>query len=153
MKIGVLSDTHGNLNAIKGVLPQLEKCDLVVHLGDHFYDMDDFSVNLTNKLYTVYGNCDGGGEDLILEKENTKILVCHGDKYRVKAGLTRLYLRALEIGAKLVLYGHTHIANVTTENGITFVNPGALAHMGKKSFCQIDLNDGVIDAQIIKIEE
>ena len=153
MKIAVLSDSHGNVNAIKGVLPQLEKCDLVVHLGDHFYDMDDFSSKLGNKLYTVYGNCDGGGEDLILDKENIKILVCHGDKYRVKAGLTRLYLRALEIGAKLVLYGHTHIANVTLENGITFINPGALAYMGKKSYCLIELNDGVIDAQIIEIEK
>ena len=151
MKIGVLSDTHGNLNAIESIMPVLEKCDLVLHLGDHFYDMDGFSTKLNGKLYTVYGNCDGGGEDLVLERENTKILVCHGDKYGVKMGLTRIYLRALEIGAKLVFYGHTHRANVTFENGITIINPGAMTHFGDKSYAIVDLNDGVIEAKIIKV--
>ena len=151
MIIGLLSDTHGNKKAIESIMPALEKCDLVVHLGDHFYDMDGFKERLNGKLYTVYGNCDGGGEDLVIERENAKILICHGDKYGVKMGLTRIYLRALEIGAKLVFYGHTHRANVTFENGITIINPGAMTHFGDKSYALVNLNDGVVDAKIIKV--
>lgn len=148
MKISVLSDTHGNKKAIEKILPEIEKSDLIVHLGDHFYDMDKFAPLIGEKLITVYGNCDGGGEDKIIERENIKILICHGDKYRVKAGLTRIYLRAKEIGASLVLYGHTHNARVDFEDGVTLVNPGSMTHFGRKSYCQIELIDGVINAEI-----
>ena len=148
MKISVLSDTHGNKKAIEKILPEIEKSDLIVHLGDHFYDMDKFAPLIGEKLITVYGNCDGGGEDKIIERENIKILICHGDKYRVKAGLTRIYLRAKEIGASLVLYGHTHNARVDFEDGVTLVNPGSMTHFGRKSYCQIELIDGVINAKI-----
>ena len=61
MKLVVLSDTHGNINAIKGIETLFDSADKVIHLGDHFYDMDKFAPKIKDKLITVYGNCDGGG--------------------------------------------------------------------------------------------
>lgn len=153
MKIALLSDTHGNKKFIEKILPRLMRADLVIHLGDHFYDMDKFIPQLGDKLVTVYGNCDGGGEDKILVKEGVKILVCHGDKYRVKLGLTRIYLKALEIGAKLVLYGHTHVAKIDYEQDVTLINPGSMTHFGRKSYCEIQIDDGVINAQIVDVDK
>ena len=67
MRIGVLSDTHGNKKAIEEIMPALKKMDKVIHLGDHFYDMDFVKGELGDKLVTVYGNCDGGGDEKILD--------------------------------------------------------------------------------------
>lgn len=152
MIITVISDSHGNIETIKKLLPTFQKSQMVVHLGDHFYDMDSFKGILSDKLITVYGNCDGGGEDVVINKEGIKILICHGDKYHVKTGLYRLYLRAKEVGATLVLYGHTHIPKIDFQDGVTLINPGALSKFGNKTYCQISLTDGVINPTIYNLE-
>lgn len=151
MIIVALSDTHGNVNAIKKIMPVLKNADLTVHLGDHFYDVDFLKGTLKTDPVTVYGNCDGGGDDLVLNLENTVVLLTHGDKYGVKSSLTRLYLRAKELGAKLVLYGHTHQPKIENFDGITFVNGGCMtAFCETPTYAKIEINDGIIDAKIIK---
>ena len=151
MIITALTDTHGNIKAIKNILPVLKSADLTVHLGDHFYDADFLKGLLKSDPVTVYGNCDGGGEDQVLRLENTVILLTHGDRYGVKSSLTRLYLRAKELGAKLVLYGHTHVAKIENFDGITFVNPGCMTSFcDTPTYAKIEINDGLIKAEIIK---
>ena len=153
MKLVVLSDTHGNLKAINGIMPLFDSADKVIHLGDHFYDMDSFAPNLNGKLITVYGNCDGGGEDKIITLEGVKILICHGDKYHVKLGLTRLFLKAKEIGANLVLYGHTHHAKIDYHENVILLNPGCMTRFSKNSCAVIGINDGVINPSILELEK
>lgn len=151
MIITAISDTHGNLSAIEKLLPVLKSADLTLHLGDHFYDLDGVKDKLSKRPVTVYGNCDGGGDDEILRLENTVILLTHGDRYGVKSSLTRLYLRAKELGAKLVIYGHTHIAKIDNFDGITFVNPGCMtAFCNQPTYAKIEVKDGLIKAEIIK---
>jgi putative phosphoesterase len=153
VKLVILSDTHGNINAIKGIENLFDGADKVIHLGDHFYDMDKFAPNLKDKLITVYGNCDGGGEDKILTLGGAKILICHGDKYHVKLGLTRIFLKAKEIGATLVLYGHTHHARIDYHDNVTLVNPGCMTRFSKKSYAVIEINDGIINPSILELEK
>ena len=153
MFITALSDTHGNKLAVKSIEKQLNQSCLVLHLGDHFCDVDFLKPTLQDKLITVYGNCDGGGEDKIIEKENIKILITHGDRHGVKMGLTRLYLRAQEIGARLVFYGHTHVPRIDVVDGITFVNPGCMTgYSSSKTYAQVELTDGIVKAKIIEID-
>lgn len=152
MIITAISDTHGNSLAVKSIENALKKSDLVLHLGDHFNDIDFLISTLGDKLITVHGNCDGGGEDKIIERENIKILITHGDKHGVKMGLTRLYLRAQEIGSRLVFYGHTHIPRIDVVDGITFVNPGCMTGYSKeKSYAIVEANDGIIKGKIINL--
>ena len=152
MRLVVLSDTHGNTRAINGIQHLFDSADKVIHLGDHFYDMDSFAPSLKDKLITVYGNCDGGGEDKIITLDNVKILICHGDKYHVKLGLTRIFLKAKEIGANLVLFGHTHRAKIDYSEGITLLNPGSMTRFGKNSYAIIDIDDGVITPNLVEIK-
>ena len=42
MKIGIISDTHGDMRSIEKAIPYLEKCDLIIHAGDYIDDADQF---------------------------------------------------------------------------------------------------------------
>ncbi|MEG0145820.1 MAG: metallophosphoesterase family protein, partial [Clostridia bacterium] len=50
----------------------------------------------------------------------------HGNTYRVKQGLLMLAYGAREVGADIVLYGHTHIPSVDRDGPLLLINPGAL---------------------------
>ena len=54
------------------------------------------------------------------------MLAVHGHRFDVKWGLDQLSYYAEERGAKVVLYGHTHIAAAEFVGPVLMVNPGAL---------------------------
>lgn len=60
-----------------------------------------------------------------MELFQRKVLLTHGDLYRVKYGYDRLIYRALEVHAELCFFGHTHRADMFVSDGIVFLNPGA----------------------------
>lgn len=145
--IAVISDTHGNLNAIDKILPILESCDMVFHLGDGASDMRAYKSILEDKLVCVNGNCDFSSQDKwkLVEVEGKRLLLTHGDVFGVKGSLTRLKLFAEEKGANAVFYGHTHVAYKEEVDGILFVNPGSLARMCiDKSFAFVTIVNGKI---------
>ena len=145
----ILSDTHHNFSALEKLLPKMEENDYVFHLGDNESDIMQYRKELGSKIYSVAGNCDGGGEDLVLEVEGLKILLTHGDRYGVKNSLYKLLLRAKEIGANLVFYGHTHISMIEKIDGITFINPGCTTNYIENSYCYAVLHQGKITAKIV----
>ena len=128
--IVVLSDTHGNKKAIGKISDIILESDYVFHLGDFYDDFVDYAYALKDKAFQVYGNCDyisgGAGAEKIVEIEGVKILATHGHLYGVKQSREKLIGRAEEVGATLVFYGHTHVAEIYEKNGITLVNPGCL---------------------------
>ena len=146
-----MSDTHGNANDIKKLLPIMEESDYVIHLGDYMSDTRYFSENIYEKLYAVKGNCDGGGDDLVIEIENKKILLTHGDRYGVKQGNLKLLLKAKEIGADAVFYGHTHVPLIEEVENITFINPGTLSNYSEKTYCYAVIFNGKIIAKIVNV--
>ena len=150
-KIIVVSDTHHNFSAIEKLLPKMLENDFVFHLGDNDSDMNYYRKEIGEKIYSVKGNCDGGGEDLILEIESVKILLTHGDKYGVKSSKFNLLLRAKELGANLVCYGHTHISEIEKIDGITFINPGCMNGFISKTYCYLVVDKGKIVAKIVEI--
>ena len=69
--------------------------------------------------------------------------------YGVKQSREKLIGRAEEVGATLVFYGHTHVAEIYEKNGITLVNPGCLyEYSPQKSFAYVVINNGRITAVI-----
>lgn len=147
----ILSDTHGNAEGIKKLLPIMEENDYVIHLGDYITDARYFTEKVYEKLYAVKGNCDGGGEDLVVEIEDKKILLTHGDRYGVKQGNLKLLYKAKELGADAVFYGHTHSALVEEVDGITIVNPGTLSKYSDKTYCYAVVSNGKIIAKIVNV--
>ena len=149
-KLGVMTDSHRNLTMIRLALKEMSGCDYIVHCGDHDSDVKEEDVKPA-RLMNVPGNCDPGSfnaPERIVTLDGIKILITHGDAYGVKFSLTRLYLRALEAEAKLVLYGHSHCQKIDERDGITFLNAGAL----KNGACAlVTLDDGMVSCRLMQL--
>lgn len=145
----IVSDTHGHTAPLEKLRGVMNESDYVVHLGDHASDMRPFERELYKKLYVVKGNCDGGGNDEIIEVDGYKILLTHGDGYGVKSSLYKLLLKAKELKANAVFYGHTHIARIEEIDGIVFINPGNMRDFIDKTYCYAVLHDGKLTAKIV----
>ena len=145
MKIGIISDTHDQIDNIKKAVKKFkrEKVVLVYHLGD-------FCSPFTLKLYenlqcsvkAVFGNNDGDIFKLLAWKphnmeffdrfyvdefEGKKIAITHGDPYE----------RVLTLFERdkydLLLYGHTHIAEIKKNDRTLLINPGCLIEKFKEN--------------------
>lgn len=150
----VFSDTHGKRSAIGRLSHLFGENDFLVHLGDGAADMRDTRVQYPEKCVVLRGNCDMGGlgeEERVLEVEGVKILCCHGHKYGVKSSLTRLWLRAKELGCTVALYGHTHRAAVDEQEGVLCVNPGALGAYLEPSYCYLVVSGKKAVATIVPL--
>ena len=147
----VLSDTHGNLDAVRQIADVLSAADVIVHLGDGGGEAAYLMREYGEKVVSVTGNCDAFGvqEESTFEVDGVRFFACHGHKYGVKSDLLRLQLRAAELGAQVALYGHTHDATCSRENGAYLVNPGTLLRYAAiKSFAYIVCHGGKVTVTI-----
>lgn len=149
-KIVVISDTHRNKQALANLADIMFESDYVFHLGDCYDDFTDYAYALKEKAFQVHGNCDFGSDtEIVTEIEGHKILATHGHEYGVKQTRDKLYRRAKELGCDLVFYGHTHVAEIETVKGITFINPGCMTpYSPVKSFAYIVINGEKVTAII-----
>lgn len=145
----VLSDTHGNISAMEKLLPIMSESDYVFHLGDYDRDVFAFKRELGDKIYSVKGNCDGGGEEIIVEIDGVKVMLTHGDRYGVKTSLYKLLLKAKELGVNAVFYGHTHEPRIDEIDSVTLINPGCATRYGEKTYCFVAIYDGKLTAKIV----
>ena len=157
MLIAVISDSHGNKDSINKIKKKISNADVLLFLGDGENDLAEITNDFTGEVFAVRGNCDITGkypEEQILEIQGKKIFICHGHRYNVKYGYNSIYYRGKEIGADIVLFGHSHIPIIEEYNGIILMNPGSISHgMGRlnKTLGYIDLIDD--KAPIIYIKE
>jgi putative phosphoesterase len=151
----VISDSHGReykltdiLDAL-GALSPRERVDEVIFLGDGAAGMiERAQTEGVEKLLAVLGNCDGGtvidkDGDIVPEERietvcGKRIFMIHGHTYGVKGGIGRAVKRATELGADVLMLGHTHMPIATylppgdesfgfeIPKGLYVFNPGAL---------------------------
>jgi putative phosphoesterase len=129
MKILVTSDTHENYPLLFQACESVAPFDVLIHLGDGSDDANLVAHALGIEVISVAGNCDTGSHtprERIWECGNQRFLLTHGDRYGVKKGIQKLERRGIEAGAHAVLYGHSHLAAITSLGGVLFVNPGTL---------------------------
>ncbi|HOI12629.1 MAG TPA: metallophosphoesterase [Methanoculleus sp.] len=138
MRIGILSDTHDNLEMVDAAVEQLnrERVDLVLHAGDY---VSPFVVprlaNLQSPMIGVLGNNDGDHR-LLSERfaEHDRLSLRGGFAAVTAGGMTigllhgddRELLQAL-IARKafdVVVHGHTHQSVVRVLGSTLVVNPG-----------------------------
>ncbi|MDP4144603.1 MAG: metallophosphoesterase [Bacillota bacterium] len=153
MRIGVLSDTHRQHYMIRKAMEYLSDVDLLIHLGDNVQDVEEISTYYKGEVIAVRGNCDFNvyeSFDRVESIGGKKFFITHGHNYNVKKDLTELKYKAIEVGADIALFGHTHISQIAFEEGIWFVNPGStsLSRNENNSFATIDINEGKIEAHI-----
>ena len=99
----------------------------------------------------VAGNCDFFSRDareIEVKIEGVRMLLTHGDKYGVKAGLSKLSYRAEERGCALALFGHTHVPFAGHVGGCLLVNPGALQD-GR--FAELEVENGKAVPRLLRL--
>ena len=157
MKMIILSDTHHDVVAIEKILPIINSCDCLVHLGDCNDDIKRLGEKIKVKeIIKVKGNCDFlelvNPTEVIREIDGVKILFTHGHRFRVKDDLLELMLYAQEHECKYVFYGHTHEPKTDERYGINFINPGTLSSTSNwygQSYCVVEIENGKIFSNII----
>ena len=150
----IFSDTHGAILPSR-LLSLAEECDQIIFLGDGISGLG--SLLCKSNLHAVAGNCDrvlpSFKREEVLEIAGARILITHGDRYRVKQDLTALYLRACELNCKAALYGHTHASNLETHNGVLLLCPGSPCYpVGPApTYAYMSIKDGEIIANIVPL--
>lgn len=128
MKILVVSDTHGNIEALIHNT-QSEEFDMLFYLGDYIEDGIEISKRLNIDYKMVRGNGDrknqNFNDDEIFDIEGKKIFLTHGHKYNVNFGIQNLFYKGKEIEADYIFFGHTHIPILEKIDDIIIMNPGS----------------------------
>jgi len=128
VRIIVISDTHRHQVDLIDRMIEIEKPDLILHLGDNVEDGEKISKIFGIETIIVKGNGDFNSDylyDRILEVEGKRIFMTHGHRYNVKKSHMSLYYKGLKTDADIVLYGHTHVPINVKEEGIIIMNPGS----------------------------
>ncbi|MBO5285336.1 MAG: metallophosphoesterase [Clostridia bacterium] len=146
----VFSDTHGNIRALKKLDEIFKETDYIFHLGDYSADFIEIKNKYPQKCFSVPGNCDLRSGDGFIIIDGVKIFYTHGHDYGVKQSLTKLYFKAKEVGANVVLYGHTHMADVTVTDNIKFINPGAMRY-GTCTYAYLVIAGGKCYEKIVEL--
>ena len=154
MLVGIISDTHMQNKFIRDGVNKLKECDVIIHLGDNIGDVEEIEKHYDGRIISVKGNCDYCKDEVSERVElidNKKFFITHGHNYNVKNTLINLKYKAEEVKADVVLFGHTHIANVLFEAGIWYINPGSagMSRTGKNSVALIKICHEKILPEII----
>ena len=147
MEILVFSDSHGKWEGMREAMQrQVRRVSKVFFLGDGLRDLDELGLDAAS-LHAVRGNCDWFADALapietLVEIEGHTVLATHGHAFGVKGGLGALIRRAAEVGADIVLFGHTHAPFLETvpagsmvgerclERPMYLFNPGSIGYDG-----------------------
>lgn len=129
MKIGLISDTHDNMTAIKKAVKFFneQNVDSVIHAGDIIapFAADEFN-KLNSNFIGVFGNNDGEVQGLTnvlkgrIHKppketilDGKKIIIVHDIKMLPK-----------NMDADIVVYGHLHKQKIEKIGNALYINPG-----------------------------
>lgn len=150
MRIGVISDTHGQLPA--GALAVLEEVSLIIHAGD----LDTAEVldqlRRIGPTVAVRGNMDRGPWARGLPLADT---IDVGDRrLHIRHILADLDLDPAAAGVHLVVSGHTHRFEEIRKNGVVYLNPGSarLPRAGSPaSMAVVTVGGGRLDIQRVDL--
>jgi putative phosphoesterase len=165
MLVGLMSDTHDYLPMVEKAIKRFneEGVELVLHAGDYVapFVIPKFK-ELKAKLIGVFGNNDGDRE--LLKKrfsENPK-LEMRGNFAEIKLGDMKIallhgheeeLLKALIESEKfnVVVYGHTHKAEIYKSGKTMVINPGEVCgYLSGKSTIAL-LNIEKLEAKIVNL--
>lgn len=162
MRIGIVSDTHGNRRIVTRALAELRERDIttVLHCGD-IDDPETVELFRGFTMHFVFGNCDIDKGPLraamadigailhehfgSIELEGVKLAFTHGDNTTL--------MRDVERSAcyDFLFYGHTHQAEEHQSGPTRIINPGALHRARPKTFVVLDLSSREVES--VRVQE
>jgi putative phosphoesterase len=126
MKIGIISDTHGNIGLLESTadwLIQRQKIAVLYHLGDDYDDVKCLGDRFI-EIVQVPGLYDNRYKDgslpakLFEQVQGLTILITHSyEKDATKEDLRR---------SDIIVSGHTHKEEIRLLDGRLYINPGHL---------------------------
>jgi len=160
--IGLISDTHipSRAKSIpKEVFATFETVDFIIHAGD----LVDLSVidelEQIAPVLAVHGNMDAPEVSSVLPKINSlkifdrKIGVVHDPN--TLDGMIKMREITKENGFDVLVYGHTHNANIKWEDKTLYINPGSPTNpsslLNKPSVALLKITKEEITPKIIHI--
>ncbi len=154
MLVGLISDTHDNLPAVEKAVKFLNesKVGLVLHAGDYcspfviakfkalncrligVFGNNDGDHAFLRKRFAETGNCEVRGRFALVEVEDFKIALLHGDEPELLDALVNCG------GFDAVVHGHSHIVVNKAKSKTMLVNPGEVCGYlyGKSSIALLD---------------
>jgi uncharacterized protein len=150
MRVGIISDTHGQVDFTRPAVRMFESLDV-----DRVFHCGDIGSSEVVELFArwptdfVFGNCDTEQRALRSAIERAG-KVCHGEfadleLEGVRIALLHSHDRRLfsaSIGSArygVICYGHTHVAAVEQRGDTLLVNPGAIYRANPHSVAVLDL--------------
>jgi putative phosphoesterase len=119
--VGIISDTHGLLR--DSAVQALKGCSLIIHAGDVGTEDVLEQLRSIGEVIAVRGNTDTGRLAAVLpDSETVEIgdVVLH-----VLHDLLRLDQEPIASGFAAVISGHTHEPEISSKNGVYYLNPGS----------------------------
>lgn len=152
MKVGVISDTHGVLN--RHVLKALKGVQHILHAGD--IDAPDVLAVLARiaPVTAVRGNMDHGhwAQQLPI----ADLVNFNGVNIYILHSLAALDLDPVAAGIQVIISGHTHQAEMKTDKGVLFFNPGSASYArydGGLSVGRLEINADGVYPRIIRFDD
>ncbi len=160
--IGLISDTHIPSRATclpKEVFTSFENVDYIIHAGDLVELKVIDELEQIAPVLAVRGNMDGPETQDILPTLNSlkifdrKIGVIHDPN--TMSGMEKMRELVKENGFDVLVYGHTHNANIKWEEKILYINPGSPTNpsslLNKPSVAILKITKDSITPEIIHI--
>jgi len=161
--VGLIADTHVPARARcipKMVFKIFENADFIVHAGDLVRLSVIDELEQLAPVLAVHGNMDGPDVSGALPKINS--LKIYGWKIGVMHDPNTLFGRgkmreiAKQNGFNVLVYGHTHNANVKWEGTTLYINPGSPTNpmssfINKPSVALLKITKEAITPEIIQI--
>jgi putative phosphoesterase len=168
LKIAIVSDTHEEL--APEIIDIIADCELAMHAGDiGSSSVLESMKTKTGHIIAVAGNNDkpylwdfkdwnlvkGLPGQLELHMPGGKISIEHGHRHDMYKPAHE-DLRAAHKESRLVVYGHTHIQVIDTEEECHVINPGAAGYTRNKggpSCVILTINQDNWDYDVLKFED
>ncbi|MEW6104118.1 MAG: phosphodiesterase [bacterium] len=139
MKIGVISDTHGNLYSWNKAYEGFLDCDVIIHCGDILapgpknpipdgYNpplLADKINALSVPFLIAKGNCDSDVDSILLNPPILPFVFLQDGKKRIIASHGHLPIDPSQFKADIFITGHTHIPSLEEKGEIIYLNPGS----------------------------
>jgi len=158
MKIGIMSDSHDNVTAVRKAVALFEHegVDAIIHAGDFVAPFSAKALLEANTdIWAVFGNCDG-------EKEGLRNVIPHIEPppFTTRLDGTTITIthnlpataKAIPNDASVIIHGHTHMREISNDAGRLIVNPGETCGMvsGLATVAILDMD--TMDCQIVELE-
>ena len=130
MRILVVSDTHNKHEYLDMAIEEVQP-DRIFHLGDGDGCEIYMEAVAGCPVEIVRGNCDFASTlpaEVVMRVGAHVVMLTHGHYYQVNYGTEELIEAAREKGADVVMYGHTHVPEISEHHGVLVINPGSISY-------------------------